>query len=234
MTHPSTSSQDLTRLTETQLVDEAIENTSFWKDAYFELERRAPADAAADAVVRRFESGTVAPWLAAALLQACASTRAGATALKILQAAPGSLAESYAAGALARASGLGAEADFLRLLAAGATGRVRAAAAHGLVAIRSPAARPEILAAVRAGRVRPSTAGHQLACLEWSPDELCDLLRSDDGRERAVALEIVLVQSSAASTIERDLADEVRGALERAGTPLARRSRATLERRLQR
>ena len=127
-------------LAETALADVAGHGAGAWKQALLALEPMEPDAQAAAAVVAAYEAGRCPPWCAAALLGAIGHADGYATALAILRAAPGQLAESYAGPALVQMRGEAALADLAAVLEDDALPRrAHEGAAYGLAGSPTPA-----------------------------------------------------------------------------------------------
>jgi len=215
-------------LVEAALADRAMD----WKRALLALEPMEPDAAAAAAVVAAYEGGRCPPWAAAALLGAIGHSDGYATALAILRAAPGQLAESYAGPALAKMRGDAALPDLAAVLEDPACAlRAREGAAFGLARIADARADELLLAAVDQERVRTSVAGSVACDRGTSDDALIRLLRAASPRRRNTAAWAVFYRA-AKGRVSSALATSMLAALDAAPLPFTSAQREMLRDRL--
>jgi hypothetical protein len=203
-----------------------------WKLALLELKTFAPDPACAAAVVAAYERGRCEPWCAAALLEAIGHPDGYATALSILRMAPGALAESYAAAAMARMRGDEALWDLAAVLDDEALPqRAHEGAAVGLTSIADPRADDVLLAAVDKGRVRASVAGSVASERRLPSARLVSWLRGHDSRRRNLAAWCVF-HMAADGPVVRELEIAIQTALAEQPLPFTAAQRTMLRERL--
>lgn len=211
------------------LVELAATKPTAFKQIGSELTRRSADPTAADALIDAYRSGRMPPWLAAYLLGCVRAPRGYAVAREVLLAAPGHLAESYAAAAMARIAGADAHDDLVDLMMAARRLRSREGAAHGLGDLGRAGTAALMLRAVQADRVRPRTAGVIVARLPDAVPLLLQWLGTDDDliEQMAVHAAASLLASSAGSP-DLTLARAIRRTLDAGRVKLAPRTREVL------
>lgn len=138
-----------------ELVRSALNDPATFKQVDAMLAQRMPDHAAAELLIAAFEAGTAPAWLVAHLLGRIGADCGYATARAIVLAAPGQLAESYAAVAMVRIRGAQAFGDLAELLNTAPHRASREAAASGLAEFGSVEATELILAASLDQMIRP-------------------------------------------------------------------------------
>jgi hypothetical protein len=219
-------------LVQTVLAATRGDTTVEWKLALLELKTYAPDAECTAVVVRAYERGQCEPWCTAALLEAIGHPDGYATALEILQLAPGSLAESYAGPALVRMRGAEALDDLAAVLDdERLPQRAHEGAAFGLAAMSDPRADDVLLRAVDQGRVRTSVAGN-VACERGIPAaRLISWLRGGDSRRRNLAAWTVF-HLAAQGPLLKELEIAMHAALADAPLPFTAAQRHELRERL--
>lgn len=219
-------------LVEAALADVAGPGTGAWKQALFALEPLEPDAAAAAAVIAAYEGGRCPPWCAAALLGAIGHADGYATALAILRAAPGQLAESYAGPALVRMRGEAALADLAAVVEDDTLDRrAHEGAAFGLARIADGRADELLVAAVARERVRTSVAGSVACDRGVADDVLIGWLRGTSTRLRNTAAWAVFYLA-AKGRVSAVLEAAMRVALDGAALPFTAAQREMLRDRL--
>lgn len=141
-----------------ELVRYALHDPANFKQVDTVLAQRMPDPAAAKLLIAAFEAGTAPAWLVAYLLGRIGAACGYATARAIVLAAPGQLAESYAAVAMVRIRGAQAFGDLAELLNTAPQRTSREAAASGLAEFGSAEAAALILTASQAQTIRAHIA----------------------------------------------------------------------------
>ncbi|MBV8755935.1 MAG: hypothetical protein JO257_01590 [Deltaproteobacteria bacterium] len=219
-------------LVQTVLEGARGETTTAWKLALLELKTYAPDAGCVAVVIRAYERGQCEPWCAAALLEAIGHPDGYATALEILQLAPGALAESYAGTALVRMRGADALADLAAVLDDDRLPqRAHEGAARGLAAMADPRADDVLLRAVDRGRIRTSIAGSVASERGIPAARLVSWLRGGDSRRRNLAAWTVF-HLAAQGPLLKELEIAMHAALADAPLPFTPEQRSELRERL--
>ncbi len=179
-----------------EILEQVFPRPLVFKIAARSLEARPPDDEAGLVLVAAFEAGRAPAWLTAYYI-GCVRARSGYETLRrILNDAPGLLAESYAGTAMVRVRGVEARDDLLEAMVRAPHQRGRDGAVYGLAALRDAALASPILRALTDGHVRLGAAAYALAELDGASDELILALRSASERTRAAAVQAVFHRSA--------------------------------------
>jgi hypothetical protein len=172
-----------------RLVQRAIRDRGFWKEAGRQLALYDPCGAAAEILVASYRSGESPGYFVAYLLGQTRHAAGYGTALEILEADEQQLSESYAAVAMARIDPERALVDLVKILRRTDSGAVRRGATAGLGAVGGSAPKAAIVRAVRDGLLREKTAAWELAKIGVSEADLGGWL--GDARLARLAIEIL-------------------------------------------
>lgn len=186
---------DAARPTVIELVRYALNDPAKFKLVDAALAQCAPDPAAAELLIAAFAAGTAPAWLVAYLLGRIGADCGYSTARAIVLAAPGQLAESYAAVAMVRIRGAQTFGDLAELLNTAPQRASREAAASGLAEFGSAEAVEFILAAGQTQTIRLNIAGSLLGRLPCDQAKIAELLTSEQAHNIRLALAIVKVMA---------------------------------------
>ena len=147
--------RDLHNYSSLELVEYALRDSANFKQVDTVLAQRESDPAAAELLIVAFAAGNAPAWLTAYLLGQIGEACGYAIARSILLAAPGQMAENYAAIAMVRIDREQALIDLAELLNTAPQRASREAAASGLAEFGSAVAAELILAAGQAQIIRP-------------------------------------------------------------------------------
>lgn|GEM_PF-7038398 len=204
-----------------EMVQLAVRDHVYFKLVSRELSDAGPCKEAVQWLVDAHEQGEAPSWLTAHLLGQNGHDAGYGTVKRILEAGPGSLAESYAGPSLARIDSVRASSDLADVLLTGTTRRIREGAAYGLAVLNTNKAREEIVDAVRDKRVSQATAAAVLQQFPEIQSWLRELLGDVD--ERIVKVSLFIVEALKPDQLDPELVDLAQAAL--TATTLAPRTR---------
>ncbi|XSG73979.1 hypothetical protein ACP8Y2_17520 [Herpetosiphon llansteffanensis] len=146
---------DLHNYSSLELVEYALRDSANFKQIDAVLAQRRSAPAATELLIAAFAAGKAPAWLIAYLLGRIGAACGYATVRSIVLAAPGQMAEDYAAVAMVRIDREQALIDLAELLNTAPQRASREAAASGLAEFGSAVAAELILAAGQTQIIRP-------------------------------------------------------------------------------
>lgn len=196
------------------LVQRAIDRASVFKIVCDVLGERAPDPAASELLIAAQREGRAEAWLVACLLGHLRVPASAEFLVDLLRSGP-AFGEAYVGVALARVAGSGARAELLERVCEPYPRRSREAARYGLVELADKTIAPDLIAALRAGRVSIRSAAFILARLDLPADELVGWLASEDIFMCTLGARVVESILEVRMPLDPAVAQAARAALER-------------------